>query len=657
MNYSDYIRKYSKNSKDIKIYPGYPLISGTNYINGGLNINVTSKYGKNVYIMIYKTGSEKPSYEIKFPEDFRYGNTFSMYIRGIDWKKYEYTLRVSGEYDPKKGLLFDENNELLDPYANKISGMDNWGEERKYLRSGVIVRERNKNRIIKSCVPLDEMVIYEMHVKGFTSGDGENCAPGTFQGMEEKIPYLKKLGVNCVEFMPIFEFDEMQNTLVNPFNNDRLKNYWGYQPISFYAPKSGYAKGDVISELKHLIDELHRNSIECWLDVVFNHTGEMGDDGPAVSFRGLDNSVYYMLDEEGQPYNFTGCGNTFNCNNAAVRDFIIDSLRYWRCEYDIDGFRFDLASVMTRDEKGTVLQNPPLIDQISNDPVLAGCRFVAEPWDAGGLYQLGVFYKYPNWLEWNGKYRDTLRGFMRGDNNTVADVKNRVSGSLDIYGNNLSSVNFICCHDGFTLNDLFSYNEKHNEANGENNRDGNDWNLSFNCGCEGETDNKEILALRDKMVKNALIILFMSKGIPMILMGDECRRTQKGNNNAYCQDNEISWFDWSLPEKNRDLEKLVSDLTFFRKKHKNLFSLDSRTEFHGIKLNSPDYSETSHTLAFVLADNKEEIYVGMNMYTEKLSFELPEGEWDTVFSSGNNTVKDNYTEIDRKSVAVLIKSV
>ncbi|MBQ0104830.1 MAG: glycogen debranching enzyme, partial [Armatimonadetes bacterium] len=524
----NFIKILKPTEENIYILPGYPNLPGTNYVGGEINFNIVSKYGKKLKILIFRKEENEPSFEISCPHNFRLGFQFSFRIGGIDWSLYDYVFRMEGMKDEKEGLLFDENNFLLDPYANKINGMEKWGEERTLLKSEILPSDFVFNNVNNYRKKTENLIIYEMHLRGFTAGEEDNEFRGTYLGLQKKIPYLKKLGVNCVELMPIFEFDELQNTNLDLMGH-RLKNYWGYSTVSFFAPKSGYAYGEVISELKQLIAEFHKNDIEVWLDVVFNHTAEMGSDGPCYSFRGLDNKTYYMLDEEGNPLNYTGCGNTFNCNNVIVRDFIINCLRYWKTEFSADGFRFDLASVMTRDEKGNVLSNPPLLERISNDPILADCRLVAEPWDAVGLYQLGMFYDNSRWLEWNGKYRDTVRRFLRGDDNIISELKNRIDGSADLYGNsNLCSINFICCHDGFTLMDLFSYNEKHNENNGEINRDGSDWNLSCNFGVEGETDNPDILALRKKMIKNALIILFMSKGIPMILMGDECGRTQKG---------------------------------------------------------------------------------------------------------------------------------
>ena len=650
---SKYI-KFNKENLPLNIRKGNCLIPGTSYILDGINFNIFSKNGENLYLVIFHKGEEKPIAEILFPPHFKVGDNFNMFVSGIDWSLYDYCLRMSGENNLSQGLLFDENVYLLDPRASKVNGMEVWGKQRNYLHSETLSVDFSRDMVDVPKLPLEKLIIYELHVRGFSAGDKFSVAPGTFLGLEEKIPYLKKLGVNCVELMPIFEFDELQNTNLNPFTKEPLKNYWGYQTISFYAPKAGYAKGEVIEELRHLINALHENNIECILDVVFNHTGEMGSDGPCLSFRGIDNKTYYMLDENGEPFNYTGCGNTFNCNNSVVREFILSALRYWRCQYFIDGFRFDLASVMTRDEKGNVLSNPPLIEAISNDPILADCKMIAEPWDASGLYQLGGFGDSYSWLEWNGQFRDVARSFLRGDCGTVENLIKRVSGSKDIYGDNhFSSVNFVCCHDGFTLKDLFSYNSKHNEANGEDNRDGNDFNLSWNCGVEGETEDEEILKLRHKQVLNALTLLFMSKGVPMLLMGDECGRTQQGNNNAYCQDNELSWFDWSLPEKNKDIWEFCRDLIAFRKENTGLWG--GNMVFHGVELNKPDTCDYSHTLAWTLESEGKMIYVCFNMFTELLEFRLPEGNWGMMFSSDSNFVMDGKVFVKPYSSVVLVR--
>ena len=411
-----------------------------------------------------------------------------------------------------------------------------------------------------------------MHVRGFTRHASSGVKfPGTFAGVREKIPYLKSLGVNCVEFLPIYEFDEFDNSRPSPVTGERLLNYWGYSTVGFFAPKSAYAAtgkmGMQVDELKSLVKALHKEGIEVILDVVFNHTAEGNERGPYISFKGLDNKTYYMLTPEGYYYNFSGTGNTLNCNNPVVRSLVVDCLRYWVTDYHIDGFRFDLASILGRDPWGAPLSNPPLLESLAFDPVLAKCKLIAEAWDAGGLYQVGSFPAYGRWAEWNGKYRDCIRKFLKGDGRMVGEMGQRLQGSPDLYGRRgaTASVNFVTCHDGFTLHDLVSYNEKHNEVNGEDNRDGGNDNESWNCGAEGPTEDQEINQLRRQQVKNALAMLLVSRGVPMLLMGDEVGRTQGGNNNAYCLDNETSWLDWGLREHNAELFDFVRHFLAFRK--------------------------------------------------------------------------------------------
>ena len=423
-------------------------------------------------------------------------------------------------------------------------------------------------------IPLEELVIYEMHVRGFTRDPSSGVKfPGTYAGLREKIPYLKELGVNCVELMPMHEFDEFDNDFTNPFTGEPLLNYWGYSTLGFFAPKAGYAAtgplGMQVDEFKALVKELHRNGIEVILDVVFNHTGEGQADSPTISFRGLDNATYYMLKPDGRYQNFSGCGNTMNCNNPVVRNMVLDSLRYWVAEYHIDGFRFDLASILGRDAQGRPLANPPLLEALAYDPVLGKTKLIAEAWDAGGLYQVGSFPAYGRWSEWNDRYRDTLRMFVKGDPGQTGPMAALMQGAPDMFADRgpTASINFVTAHDGFTLADLFAYNEKHNEANGENNRDGHNNNHSWNCGHEGPTDDPAINTLRRRLMKNAVAMLLTSQGVPMIHMGDEVAHTKLGNNNTYCQDNDLSWFDWTGLEREADMLRFVRLCIQFRQRH------------------------------------------------------------------------------------------
>ena len=504
---------------------------------------------------------------------------------------------------------------------------------------------------------------------------------GTFAGLTEKIPYLKELGINCVELMPIFEFDEFDNS--REYNGQKLYNYWGYSTVGFFAPKAGYAAsspfGMEADELKNLVKQFHKNGIEVILDVVFNHTAEGNENGPYISFRGIDNRTYYLLTPEGYYYNFSGCGNTVNCNNPVVRNVVLDCLRYWVSSFHVDGFRFDLASILSRDKSGAPMIDPPLLDSIANDAVLGKSMLIAEAWDAGGLYQIGSFRYWGRWAEWNGKYRDSLRYFIKGGAEHAPELFCRIQGSNDIYGNNNSesSINFVTCHDGFTLYDLVSYNAKHNEANGENNMDGCNDNNSWNCGVEGETTDPQILDLRMRQMKNMLTILLTSRGIPMLLSGDEFANTQFGNNNAYCLDNEISWLDWSYLEKNKDLFKYVKKLISFRKKHPILHSnaLDSGYNNMGypefsLHSTSPwqlDTFSPALTFAYMYVEDQEKyntkkssfIYIAVNAYWEDQTFNLPiipDGyTWKLVLESSISGYKgENSIRLGSRSTAILI---
>lgn len=514
-------------------------------------------------------------------------------------------------------------------------------------------------------IPMEDLIIYEMHVRGFTRHSSSGVKyPGTFAAVREKIPYIKDLGVNCVELMPIHEFDEFENSRISPINGARLLNYWGYSNVGFFAPKAGYAAtgkfGMQMDELKTMVKELHRYGVEVILDVVFNHTAEGNEKGPYISYRGIDNKTYYMLTPDGYYYNFSGCGNTLNCNNPIVREMILDCLRYWASEYHIDGFRFDLASILGRAPNGAPMSNPPLLESLAYDPVLGHCKLIAEAWDPGGLYQVGSFPSWGRWAEWNGKYRDDSRRFLKGDPKALGGFCQRLQGSPDLYrwqglGCN-SSINFITCHDGFSLMDLVSYNGKHNEANGENNNDGSNDNDSWNCGWEGPCPHEDVNRLRIKQVKNALAMLLISQGVPMILMGDEFGKTQRGNNNAYCQDSEISWLDWNLLKKNQEIFKFAKGMIAFRKGNpvlRNNMHFENRDyvgsgmvdiSWHGTKAWHANF-ENSYCIAFML-DGKHAkhgtvpgrtLYVAFNIHWEMHGFELPQPPQDTSWHIAVNT--------------------
>ncbi len=545
--------------------------------DGGVNFSVFSKEATGCTLVLYHQGKKKPFAEIPFPESFRVGNVYTMLVFGLNFETVEYGYRFDGPFDPKHGLWFDREKVLLDPYAKAVSGRNVWGQmpnpKDPFQHRGQIVREDYDWEGDKPLeIPQKDLVIYEMHVRSFTAHPSGNARyKGTFAGIIEKIPYLKTLGVNCVELMPIFEFDEFENYRV--VDGRPLYNYWGYSTVDFFAPKAGYAIaapfGLEVDELKHMIRSLHKNGIEVILDVVFNHTAEGNEYGPYISYRGIDNRTYYLLTPEGYYYNFSGCGNTMNCNNAVVRSVILDCLRYWVASYHVDGFRFDLASILSRDESGAPMSDAPLLESLAHDAVLGKTKLIAEAWDAGGLYQVGDFSECSRWSEWNGKYRDCIRHFIKGDAEYAPEMYLRISGSEDLYDERTpeASVNFVTCHDGFTLYDLVSYNQKHNEANGEYNRDGSDDNASWNCGAEGETDDPEINRLRLRQMMNATALLLVSRGVPMLLSGDEFANTQFGNNNAYCQDNEISWLDWRRLQKYDRLFQFTKNMIAFRKAH------------------------------------------------------------------------------------------
>lgn len=640
---------------DFRLRYGHPLPFGASHVPGGVNFSVFSEHATACTLILYDRGEKTPFASIPFPPEYRLGNVWAMMVLDLNHEEIEYCYSFDGSHDPREGQHFDPSIPLLDPYAREISGAEKWNEvgpARTSFRARIPFEQFDwgHDRPLKR--PESELVIYEMHLRGFTADPHSQVRnPGTFQGCREKIPYLKELGINCVELMPIFEFDERENTRTNPLTGEALCNYWGYSTLGFFAPKAGFAAtgmhGTQVAELKELICDFHEAGIEVILDVVFNHTAEGGEGGPTLSFRGIDNKTYYILDDQGHYANYTGCGNTLNCQHPVVRGFVIGSLRYWAAEFHIDGFRFDLASVLGRDSRGAPLVNPPLLEALAYDPVLADCDLIAEAWDAGGLYQVGSFPSYGRWMEWNGKFRDAARKFLKGDVGMVGEMVQRIMGSPDLYAaagrKPSASVNFITCHDGFTLRDLVSYNGKHNLANGENNNDGANDNNSWNCGYEGETADPEINVLRLRQQKNALLLLFVSQGVPMLYMGDECSRTQAGNNNAYCHDESWNWFDWSLPEKEADLLRFAKAIMAFRKANPALRQSEFLTSrdvvgsgypdisWHGVQPWKPDWSLPSRSLAFMLCGRHGTavggpahfIYCAFNMYHEALEFSLP----------------------------------
>ncbi|MBI4750881.1 MAG: glycogen debranching protein GlgX [Acidobacteria bacterium] len=655
-------------SKIFTIERGSPSPFGATLRPNGINFAIFSKNATAVTLVLFVTGEYEPIAQIPLdPHINRTGHVWHIFIRGLD-TKIRYGYRMDMEPNPEPDLhKFNPATILVDPCAKALSGASVWGVPYHRIGdadSGWKVRKR-RSLIVESYfdwghdqplnIPLSETILYELHVRGFTCHHSSTVQhPGTFLGLTEKIPYLKSLGVTAVELLPIIEFEELENPRTNPITGETLLNYWGYHPINFFAPKAAYAvdghHGRQVKEFKKMVKTFHEAGIEVILDVVFNHTAEGDKPGQTFSFRGIDNSVYYMIDlETGEYINFTGCGNTINCNHPVVRDMILECLRHWVTEMHVDGFRFDLASILGRGQDGEVLANPPVLEQIAADPILANTKLIAEAWDAAGLYQVGTFPAWGRWAELNGKFRDDVRKFVKGDAGMVGTIAQRLIGSPDLYFASgrtpHHSINFITSHDGFTLADLVSYNVKHNEANGEQNRDGLDENHSWNCGVEGPTNVAEINNLRRRQMKNMAALLLLSNGVPMILAGDELGRTQQGNNNAYCQDNEISWQNWELLEKNADLFRFFRLLIQFRKRYSifrhgkfgQVWEKGTSAEFHGPKLDFFDKSYHSRCLALhirsarhpagsdIPADitNTIHFYLIANMHWEGCDFQLP----------------------------------
>ncbi|MBE6350243.1 MAG: glycogen debranching protein GlgX [Spirochaetaceae bacterium] len=584
---------------EITILQGKPLPHGAELTQNGVNFSIFSRHATSVTLNIFEHEDDAdPCFSYTLDEKTnRIGDVWFVELQGVS-KGALYLYQVDGPYNPKKGLRFDKRNYLIDPYAKALTNNSAFLSvaEGHSPTDDLIDSQRGQRVSAKDfpkCVvvddhfdwqgdrplnyPLRETVLYETHLKGFTANPNSLVAhPGTYKGFIEKIPYLKKLGITSVELLPIQEFDENENSNINPKTGEKLKNYWGYSTIAFFAPKASYAAnkapGAVVSEFKEMVREMHKNGLEVILDIVFNHTAEGNEKGLSLSFRGLDNSIYYILEEKDKSKytNYSGCGNTVNCNHPIVRDFIIDCLRYWVCEMHVDGFRFDLGSILGRDQNGRLMENPPVLERIAEDPVLRNTKIIAEAWDAAGAYQVGEF-PGGRWCEWNDRFRDDMRRFWRGDGGLINEVATRLTGSSDLYSRDgrkpSHSVNFITSHDGFTLNDLVSYNGKHNEENGEENRDGSDNNYSYNYGYEGVVSNEKIQKMRTQQIKNFMVALLLSQGTPMILGGDEIRRSQDGNNNAYCQDTLLSWYDWDNLEKYKEEFRFISNVIHFRKNH------------------------------------------------------------------------------------------
>lgn len=629
-----------------RIRPGFFDINGATALSDGVCFTIHSQGATSCELLLYEPYAKEPFAILKYPDNYRIGNVFSMIVFDLDVEDFQYAFRLDGPYDKKKGLLFDKHKPLLDPYVKAVVGQSEWGQKPDAFLGyrGRVVKNNFDWGITKpSIIPMEDLIIYEMHVRGFTKDASSGVAhPGTFHGIMEKIPYLKELGINAVELMPIFEFDEMRDHRV--IDGRELLDYWGYNTVSFFAPNTSYASdreyNHVGTELKQLIKTLKENGIEVILDVVFNHTAEGNEDGPFFSFKGIDNNVYYMLTPDGNYYNFSGCGNTVNCNHPVVQQMIVECLRYWVTTYRVDGFRFDLASILGRNEDGTPMDKPPLLQTLAFDPILGDVKLIAEAWDAGGLYQVGNFPSWKRWSEWNGKYRDDLRDFLKGGYWKAPEAALRISGSSDLYnpferGTN-ASINFITCHDGFSLYDLYSYNHKHNEANGWNNTDGSDDNRSWNCGAEGDTKDPLILKLRYRMIKNAFAVLICSRGTPMFLSGDEFCDTRFGNNNPYCQDNLTSWLDWKLLDTHRDIFEFCKYMIHFRRNHPAIRKSIAQSHCgfppisqHGATPWDDNFTQDSKIVCTMFAGHDEKqdlediVYLAVNPYWESILIHLP----------------------------------
>ncbi len=654
------------------IRPGFYHSNGATVIPCGVSFTIHSYHATSIKLALFKRGAKEPYAIIPFPQHYRIGNVYSMIVFDLIIEDFEYAYLVDGPYDPENGLLFDKSKFILDPYAKAVTGQSIWKCPTEIYKARVVRDNFDWASSNKPLLPMEDLIIYELHVRGFTRhSSSKTTAPGTFRALMEKIPYLVELGVNVVELMPIFEFDEMLDYRM--VDGRELCNFWGYNTVNFFSPNTSYTASLEYNregtELKELVKALHENNIEIYLDVVFNHTAEGNEHGPFFSFKGLDNNIYYLLTPEGYYYNFSGCGNTLNCNHPIVQQMIVDCLRYWVTTYHIDGFRFDLASILGRNEDGSPMAKPPLLQALAFDPILGDVKLIAEAWDAGGLYQVGNFPSWNRWMEWNGLYRDDMRRFLKGEDGFAKIAAQRISGSYDLYDVLLrkdASVNFLTCHDGFTLHDLYTYNTKHNEANGWDNTDGANDNHSWNCGVEGETPYEDINLLRKRLILNACTILMCSRGIPMFLAGDEFENTQYGNNNAYCQDNEISWLDWNDLKKNADTFHFFKKMISFRKKHRCLRkNLSNGTygfpdiSFHNTTPWEECFRDCDHYVGVLFSGQEADtspdiVYVALNTFWEPVRIKLPilpsSLKWVLSIDTFTATIEDGLEEITTTSI-------
>jgi isoamylase len=664
---------------------GSPQPFGATSIKGGYNFAIFSRHAHYVALCLFDKSKKLSKKIILDPLFNKTGDVWHIYIQENNQKWIYYAYQIEG---PKDLISFyNSPGFVLDPYSRSLSTSNIWGAKsdlnnfqcQEEIPLGLIAKcpTFDWQNISKPQLPCRDLIIYEMHVRGFTIHPSSQVShPGTFLGITEKIPYLLDLGINAVELMPIQEFDEIE---VQRFPNPSLKdlyNYWGYSTSNFFSPMNRYATSTednaAIIEFKTMVRELHRNGIEVILDVVFNHTSEGNEKGPIISFKGIETSIYYMQNENGQFSNYSGCGNTFNCNHPIVRRFIIDCLRYWYLEMGIDGFRFDLASILTRGRDGEPLSYSPILEEITEDAVLASAKLIAEPWDAVGLYHVGNFVPHnKRWAEWNGRYRDAVRKFIKGTSQEFlkGEFITRICGSQDLYSmrSPLNSINFVTAHDGFTLCDLVSYNEKHNEANGENNQDGNPNNDSWNCGIEGSTKDLEIIYLRQRQMRNLHLALMISRGIPMLLMGDEYAHTKEGNNNTWCQDNRLNWFLWNQLSENQSFHRFYKKLILFRKKHtllkRDSFLLPEEVEWHGLEPQKPEWDSHHRIVAFTLIDSEKQqnLYIVFNTENQTHAIKLPSPpdgmQWHWVVNTSNQPPHDFFDEEEGPSLNLPVEEI
>lgn len=620
----------------IKWQRGSPMPLGASRQNKGINFAIFSERAEEVALCLFSPQEKQPFAEISLDHSLnRTGNVWHILLTDLPTDQLEYGYKVAGPTkDPRD--LFDPTKILSDPYAKGLSTAHRWGFKSYSAENprGTLILDSpfDWQQVPQPRLPQQELIIYEMHVRSFTVHSSSRAkSPGTFLGLIEKIPYLLSLGINAVELLPIFEFDECSNSHINPKTNHKLMNVWGYSTINFFAPTNRYADSQgwtgAMDDFRTLVRELHKNKIEVYLDVVYNHTAEGLKNGPWFSFRGIDHQTYYMLNPDGSYLDFSGTGNTFNANHPVVAQLIVDSLRYWVSEMRVDGFRFDLASCLTRDPKGAPMEKPLVVQMINDDPILAKVKLIAEAWDAAGLYQVGHFPQGQKWMEWNGKFRDIVRRFIKGSDGQAGEFAHVMSGSQDLYGNGrhpYDSINFVTCHDGYTLRDLVSYQDKHNIENGEENRDGNNQNDSWNCGAEGPTNTRKIIHLRDRQMRNLHAALLLAIGTPMVLMGDEYSHTRNGNNNPYGQDNELNWFLWDQIDKHKDFFRFWRLMINFRKQNPLLmrteFLKESDVQWHGLEPGKPNFS--SRFVAYTL-NGPEPLYIAFNAEFQPSHVKLP----------------------------------